>query len=263
MAAKGETGPPAVIWGHPTDPLLVLAAPFLRQPLAVLRLVAQSCPTLYNPIDCSPPGFSIQGDSPGQNTGVGCHALLQGIFLTQGSNPGLLHCRQILYRLSHLGSCIPSNHPGRGLQESESVSLSVVSTVTPWTVEDPAGSSVHGISQARILEWMTFLSLGIFLTQGSSLGSLALQVDSLPSEALVCRKAAFLGFQVKLSLRYPSAATLRFFPFPSNWKALGRLLSWSFTHELSSLSGPLLPHLCSAMHPLLFSRSHMQLQRLS
>ena len=44
------------------------------------------------------------GDSPGANAGVGCHALLQGIFLTQGSNPGLLHCRKILNRLSHQGS---------------------------------------------------------------------------------------------------------------------------------------------------------------
>ena len=43
-------------------------------------------------------------DSLGKNTGVGCHALLQGIFLTQGLNPGLLYCRQILYHLSHLGS---------------------------------------------------------------------------------------------------------------------------------------------------------------
>ena len=40
---------------------------------------------------------------PGKNIGVGCHSLLQGIFLTQGSNPGLLHCRWILYRLSHQG----------------------------------------------------------------------------------------------------------------------------------------------------------------
>ena len=39
-------------------------------------------------------------DSPGKNTGVGCHFLLQGILLTQESNPGLLHCRQILYLLS-------------------------------------------------------------------------------------------------------------------------------------------------------------------
>ena len=43
-------------------------------------------------------------DSPGQNTGVGGLSLLQGIFPTQGSNPGLLHCRQILYQLSHKGS---------------------------------------------------------------------------------------------------------------------------------------------------------------
>jgi len=40
-------------------------------------------------MDCSPPGSSVHGDSPGKNTGVGCHALLQGIFPTQGLNPGL------------------------------------------------------------------------------------------------------------------------------------------------------------------------------
>ena len=50
----------------------------------------QQCLTLCNPMDCSPPGYSIHGDSPGKNTGVGCHALLQGIFLTQGSNLCLL-----------------------------------------------------------------------------------------------------------------------------------------------------------------------------
>ena len=43
-------------------------------------------------------------DSPCKNTGVGCHALLQGVVPTQGSNPGLLHCKQILYCLSHQGS---------------------------------------------------------------------------------------------------------------------------------------------------------------
>ena len=43
-------------------------------------------------------------DSPGRNTGVGCHALLQGIFPTQGSNPGLLHWRRILYCLRHQGN---------------------------------------------------------------------------------------------------------------------------------------------------------------
>ena len=54
---------------------------------------------------------------PGKNTGVGCHFLLQGIFPTQGSNLGLLHCRQTVYYLSHLGSpklspkCIPQFLP--------------------------------------------------------------------------------------------------------------------------------------------------------
>ena len=67
--------------------------------LYVLCLLTQSCPTLCNPIYCSPPHSSVHRDSPGKNTGVGCHVLLQGIFLTQGSNPGLPHCRQILYHL--------------------------------------------------------------------------------------------------------------------------------------------------------------------
>ena len=45
----------------------------------------------------SPPGPSVHGDARGNNTGVNCHALLKGIFQTQGSNQGLPHCRRILY----------------------------------------------------------------------------------------------------------------------------------------------------------------------
>ena len=107
-------------------------------------LGAQSCPTLCDPMDCSFPGSPVLGDSPGKDTGVGCHApppgdlpkpgieprslvlqadslltephgkpkdsrvgglsLLQRIFLTQESNQGLLHCRWILYQLSYQGS---------------------------------------------------------------------------------------------------------------------------------------------------------------
>ena len=48
-----------------------------------------------------PHGLYNSWNSPGQNTGVGSLSLLQGIFPTQGSNPGLLHCRWILYQLSH------------------------------------------------------------------------------------------------------------------------------------------------------------------
>ena len=50
----------------------------------------------------------FMGYFPGNSTGVGCHFLLQGIFPTQGLNPGLPHCRQTLYRLSHQGSLVHS-----------------------------------------------------------------------------------------------------------------------------------------------------------
>ena len=64
----------------------------------------QSCLTLCDPIDDSLPGSAVPGILQASNTGVGCHFLLQGIFLTQESNPGLPHCRRTLYRLSHQGS---------------------------------------------------------------------------------------------------------------------------------------------------------------
>ena len=66
-------------------------------------LVTQSCPTHCDPMDYSSPG-SCPWNSPGKNTRVGCHFLLQEIFPTQGSNPGLLHSRQIFYWLSYQGS---------------------------------------------------------------------------------------------------------------------------------------------------------------
>ena len=66
--------------------------------------IAQLCPTLRNPLDCSLPGSSVHGIFPGKSTGVGCHFLLQGIVPTQGPNPGLPYCRQKLYCLSHQGS---------------------------------------------------------------------------------------------------------------------------------------------------------------
>ena len=57
-------------------------------------------------------------DSPGKNTGVACHSLLQGIFLTQGSNLFLVHCRQILYLMSHQGSPSGGNNSQQTSQET-------------------------------------------------------------------------------------------------------------------------------------------------
>ena len=56
------------------------------------------------PYGLQPARLLCPWDSPGKNTGVGCHALLQGIFPTQGLNPDLPHCKWILYCLSHQGS---------------------------------------------------------------------------------------------------------------------------------------------------------------
>ena len=65
------------------------------------KVKVKSCLTLCDPMDCSLAGSSVHGDSTGKKPGGGCHSLLQGIFPIQGWNPGLLHCRQILYLLSH------------------------------------------------------------------------------------------------------------------------------------------------------------------
>ena len=101
----------SIIKSHwpPKSDFLGVLSPFARSSgweicCFVLCLVAQLCPTLCDPMDCSPPGSFVHADSLSKNTGVGCHALLQGIFPTQGSNPGLPNCRQILYHLSHQGS---------------------------------------------------------------------------------------------------------------------------------------------------------------
>ena len=64
-------------------------------------LVTQSGLTLGDSTDYSPPGSSVHWNSPGNSTGMGSLALLQGIFPTQGSNLGLSHCIQILDHLSH------------------------------------------------------------------------------------------------------------------------------------------------------------------
>ena len=79
----------------------------------VLCLVAFIC----DHVDCCPPGSSVRGDSPGKNTGVGCHALLQGIFSTQGSNPGIPHCRQILHCPSHQWRGVAQGRGERGEEE--------------------------------------------------------------------------------------------------------------------------------------------------
>ena len=87
--------------------------------------VAQSCLTLWDPTDRSPPGSSVHGNSPGNNPGVGCHFFLQGIFRTRDCTQFSSISRQILYCLSHQGSPTP---PKTG---PEGASI-YVSCTAPW-----------------------------------------------------------------------------------------------------------------------------------
>ena len=102
-----------------------------------------------------------------KNTGVGTLSLLQGIFLTQGLNPGLPHCRQTLYCLRHQGS---SKIKVKFVQLCPSLC-------------NPTDYTVQGILQARILEWVAFPFPGDLPNPGIEPGSPILQADSLPSEA--------------------------------------------------------------------------------
>ena len=70
-----------------------------------------------------PHGLYSPWNFPGQNTGVGSHSLLQGIFPTQGSNPVLLHCRQILYKLSYQGSPLQNKPSHKIKNETANLAL--------------------------------------------------------------------------------------------------------------------------------------------
>ena len=82
------------------------SGPVNTEPCAVVCLVAQASLTFCNPIDCGPPGFSVHGILLARKLELDCHALLQGIFPTQG----LLHWRQSLYQLSSQGVSWCSDH---------------------------------------------------------------------------------------------------------------------------------------------------------
>ena len=99
--------------------------------MKVKVLVAQSSPSLCDPMDCSLPVSSVHGILQARILEWFPHFLLQGIFPIQGSNPRLLHCGQILYRLSHQGS-----------QYSAGCQLSL-SKAKGKKVEDVNRSSLH------------------------------------------------------------------------------------------------------------------------
>ena len=124
--------------------------------------VLQSC----DPMDCSLPGSSVHGDFPGKNTGVGCHALLQGILLTQGWNPHLL---PLLHWQEGSLPLAPPRKPKTCIQFSSVQSLSRVRLfATQWITARQASLSITNSRSSLKLtlgfnNCTTFLFLGIHL----------------------------------------------------------------------------------------------------
>ena len=104
--------------------------------MKVKVLVPQLCPTLCDPMHYSMPGSSIHGILQARIPESVAIFLLQGIFPTQGSKPGLLHCRRTLYQLSYQGSPMSVNHM-LNISEKEMVTHS---SVLAWRI--PQGSLV-------------------------------------------------------------------------------------------------------------------------
>ena len=98
----------------------------------------------------SPPSSSVHGDSPGKNTGMGWHALLPGIFPTQGSNPYLLMSPGLTCRFFTTSAT----------WEAKSIPAAAAAKLLQCDPRDgsPPGSPVPGILQARTLEWVSFPS---------------------------------------------------------------------------------------------------------
>ena len=106
----------------------------------------------------------VHGDSPGKNTGLGCHAPLQRIFPTQGSNPGLLHCRWILYHLSHQGSprilewvAYPFSRGSSQLRNQTGVSCPASRFFTSWAAGEAHSSDVTTLSAPDFSLLVSFL----------------------------------------------------------------------------------------------------------
>ena len=107
-------------------------------------LVTQSCPTLCNPMDCNPPGSCVHGDSPGKNTGVGCHSLLQEILPIQGSNLDLLYCRFFIVWVT---------------REAQIMSFFLMAKVfQPWFIHSPTDGHTRDIKKTSTVNILGHLS---------------------------------------------------------------------------------------------------------
>ena len=163
-------------------------------------------------MDCSPSGSSVHGDSPDKNTRMGCHFLLQGIFPIQGWNPGLPHCRWILYCVSHQGSprtleWVDYPFSRRSFQPRNQTGVSIVGGLfTSWVTREAHTENIWcqilvTVPDGLGLSWpLLDHSLADFRWTGSRLICITLRLALIGGEfkqhgLKSCRLSMFQGLQ--------------------------------------------------------------------
>ena len=160
-------------------------------------------------MDWNLPGSSVHGDSPGKNIGVGCHVLLQGIFPTQGSNPGLPHCRCTLSEppgkpmntgvgsIPHLQGIFPTQESNWGLLNCRqtlyqlsyqgSPPVNRIFSLAVTAQKQPLVSSVQLLSHVWLFAtpWITACQASLSITNSRSSLRLTSIKSVMPSSHLI------------------------------------------------------------------------------
>ena len=171
--------------------------------------VAQSCPILCDPMNCS-----LQ-NSPGQNTGVVRLSLLQGIFSSKGSNPGLLHGGQILYQLSHKGSPSCKGCGNGSIEQQKRSSNPEWSKDIKQIIDDIV--VVQLLSHVQLFAWTAahLASLSFSISQ-SLLEFMSIELVILSNHPILCHPLLFLP-SIFLSIKVFSNKSTLCIRWPKNW----------------------------------------------
>ena len=210
---------------------------------AVLCLVALLCPTLCDPMDCRLPGSSVHGSSPDNNTGIGCCALLKGIFPTHGLNPGLPHCRWILYCLSHQGSPIIqhtfNNRSSRCFQGMHLLLVSKIVAVALLSIR-----SDQSLSRVRLFAtpWIAAHQASLSITNSRNSLRLTSIESVMPSSHLILCRPFLLPPSTFSIQPWPEYWSLSFSIRPSNEYSGPIRMDWLDLLEVQGTLKSLLQH---------------------
>ena len=178
---------------------------------------SESCSDVSHSLQ--PHGLYSPWNSLGQNTGVGRLSLLQGIFPTQGSNPGFLYCRWILYQLSHKERprildwvAYPFSSRSSQLRNLNRVSCIVDGFFTNWAISSFQFSSVHSLSGVWLFAtpWTAARQASLSITNSqSSLKLMSIELVMPSSHLILCRPLLLLS-PIPPSIRvFSNESTLR------------------------------------------------------